>query len=175
MMYKTVFCFIVSQLAIAYVIHYPLNSSASQAQYYSRHTEHSSSGPSLRSDAGTHILAKVNLAKQQAPNYKLGLYRNVDMDIILANISRIISEFDEITVDFESQQCMDVPEEDMYRTEDTNCYAIIADTILHALNGPYRIVVGERAYLNVDFFDGTAAMYEFYLGPLYFGVYLSAQ
>ncbi|XP_054153618.1 uncharacterized protein LOC128952281 [Oppia nitens] len=124
------------------------------------------------SDAGRHILDKVTVARTY--NYKLGLYQNVDLDLVHRNASVIVSAFMDATVGFSSQPCLTVNEEDMWRNENNNCYAVISEKVLRAINGDYDIVVGERAYVNVNFFKSGQKMYEFYLGGLYFGVYQSS-
>ncbi|XP_054153302.1 uncharacterized protein LOC128952006 [Oppia nitens] len=121
------------------------------------------------SDAGRHILDKIT--KARSTNYTIGVYENIDLNSVKQNASLIVGAFMNLTADFTGQPCLTVDEDNMWRTTDNNCYAVLAEKVLHTLNGPYNLVIGEKAYLNVDFFfKYTEAMYEFFLGPLYFCV-----
>jgi hypothetical protein len=113
-------------------------------------------------------LERINWARNST--YKIIQSYNVDAETITKNISKIIEIFIQTTNGFESHSCLKLTEEEMGRFTTNNCYAIISSRIKSELNGNYEIAVGEKAYSVTDY-DGHSIVYEFFLGPLYFGVY----
>jgi hypothetical protein len=105
--------------------------------------------------------------------YQLIQSYNVDTETITKNISKIIEIFTQTTNGFETESCLKLKEEQMGRFTTDNCYAQISSRIKYGLNGKYEIAVGEKAYFVTDYFqnDISSIVYEFFLGPLYFGVY----
>ncbi|CAG2174406.1 unnamed protein product [Oppiella nova] len=124
---------------------------------------------SLAKSLSTHILNTIKQARNSKPEQIK--YYNINETIVTRNISQIIDLFMNHTVNFNEQACLKVRERDMGRELMNNCYAEMASLIRDTIARDYVTVVCEKAYCVTAFFNRPAVMYEFFLGPLYIGVY----
>ncbi|CAG2172014.1 unnamed protein product [Oppiella nova] len=125
------------------------------------------------SEAGKHIVAKINEARALAKKYDHLIVDNMNVTEATKHIDDILTIFMDVTYDFDSYACVELDEKDMGRTVENNCYALITNKITNTIKGKYELVVGEKAYMVTDSVTNEEIKYEFFLGPLYFGVYRS--
>ena len=89
------------------------------------------------------------------------------------NADKIIKIFMDVSKDFQTESCLSLEEQNMGRYVDNNCYAkvsrIVSDSYL-----AYEVTIGETAYAVADYDQSSvnhSKKFEFFLGPLFFGVY----
>ncbi|CAG2114625.1 unnamed protein product [Medioppia subpectinata] len=110
----------------------------------SNNVDHAALGGVEITEAGKHILARINEARAA----KYSNLRVVNMD-----------------------QDEAIEENLMGRTITNNCYAVAAGNIVFAIAGKHEVTIGEKAFMLTDSIVEVEIKYEFFLGPLYFGVY----
>ncbi|XP_054153204.1 alpha-amylase-like [Oppia nitens] len=119
---------------------------------------------------GQHILDALNQARNS--NYQLIRSNGLLPFQTIGQINRIIQTFRRVTANFNGQPCLTRTPANAGRNTQDNCYAVIADAILRANIVPgYLITVGERAYMATDYWLNQEQSIEFFMGPLFFGVY----
>ncbi|CAG2179023.1 unnamed protein product [Oppiella nova] len=121
--------------------------------------------------AGKHILERINQARES--KYSVIQYYNMNITEVNENADKIIKIFMDVSKDFQTESCLRLEEQDMGRFVNNNCYAqvsrIVSDSYL-----AYEVTIGETAYAVTDydqFSVNHSKKFEFYLGPLFFGVY----
>ncbi|CAG2115341.1 unnamed protein product [Medioppia subpectinata] len=125
-------------------------------------------GPEI-TEAGKHILAKITEAR--AAKYSHLFVTNMNPGDAVKQVDQIVKLFQEITQSFDNQPCLRIEENLMGRTIEDNCYALITNRIVQTIAGKYELTVGEKAFMVTDSVTEKEIKYEFFLGPLYFGVY----
>jgi len=123
---------------------------------------------------GQHILDKVNVARSANP--EMVRIHHLEQKDVDAKVAELVQLFTKATENLKDHACVTLDEKDMGRTYDNNCYAQITKVI-----GPtthfdgYEVAIGEKAYIIADYKEdptvNPAKLYEFFLGPLFFGVY----
>ena len=89
------------------------------------------------------------------------------------NADKIIKIFMDVTKDFQTEGCLLLEEQEMRRFLGSNCYATVSRVVSVSYKD-YEVTIGETAYAVADYDQGSmsyAKKFEFYLGPLFFGVY----
>ncbi|CAG2179977.1 unnamed protein product [Oppiella nova] len=121
--------------------------------------------------AGKHILERINQARES--KFKVIQYYNMNITEVNENTDKIIKIFMDVTKDFETEICLRYEEKDMGRMVGNNCYAEVS-TIVRRSYLAYEVTIGETAYAVTDYDQlsvNHSKKFEFFLGPLFFGVY----
>ncbi|XP_054152732.1 uncharacterized protein LOC128951509 [Oppia nitens] len=117
-----------------------------------------------------HILDALSQARNS--NYQLIRVNGLLPFQSIRQINQIVQTFRRVTANFNGQPCLSRTPANAGRNTQDNCYAVIADAILQANIVPgYLIAVGERGYMATDYWLNREQSVEFFMGPLFFGLY----